>query len=242
MTIKKLFSLLFITTFFLSMSACEDESPFGGGNNSDNEDLSEQEVTQGLKEALKTGTKRAVDTLNRVNGYFRDEAVKIFFPPDAQKVEEKLREAQFGFLVDEFIKKLNRAAEDAAEEATPIFVDAVANMSFQDARNILQGSDSAATQYFRQNTSKALFDAFKPDIENSLDEVGAQSAWNDVTTKYNQITLGESVETDLAKYTTNEALEGLFLKLKKEEEQIRLDPAARTKEILEKVFSTLDDN
>ncbi len=244
---KKHVLLLFVTYALLAVTACDDDSKdvtpdTDFGQNENNKQLSEKEITKGLKEALKTGTKRAVDTLNRDNGYFKDQAVKILFPPEANKVKNKLRDIGAGDLVDKFVKKLNRAAEDAAGKASPIFVDAVTDISFQDARNILEGSDSAATHYFRENTADELFNTFKPDIENSLDEVEAQDAWESVTNKYNSIPTTDPVETDLAKYTTDEALEGLFLKLKKEEKQIRLDPVARTKDILEKVFSTLDDD
>lgn len=241
---KKYLSLLIIAFAFISITACDEETKdldidtdYGQKGN---KKLSEKEITNGLKEALKTGTKRAVDTLNRDNGYFKDQAVKILFPPEANKVKNKLREYGAGSLVDKLVKKLNRAAEDAAGKASPIFVDAVTDITFKDARKILEGSDSAATNYFRKKTADELFNTFKPDIENSLDKVGAQTAWNEVTTQYNGLPLTDPVETDLAKYTTDEALDGLFLKLKKEEKKIRLDPVARTKEILKKVFSTLD--
>jgi hypothetical protein len=135
------------------------------------------------------------------------------------------------------ITEINRAAEDAAEKATPIFVEAIANMKFQDARNILEGTDTAATHFFRNTTRSELFQAFKPDIQNSLEKVGAQQTWQEVTSIFNQNPLSDDIETNLANYTTNQALEGLFLKLKQEEKRVREDPRARTKDILERVFS-----
>lgn len=239
---RKVYIFILVTAFIAGIGACDDngEDLVNPGNNNDSSQLSQKEMNNGLKEALKTGTKRAVDTLNREDGYFRDQAVKILFPPDAKEVADKLRDIGAGSLVDRLVKKLNRAAEDAAGKANPIFLDAIKDISFQDARNILEGSDSAATQYFRNNTEDELFNTFKPDIENSLQTVGAQAAWDDVTTRYNQIPLVDPVETDLAKYTTEEALDGLFHKLQKEEKLIREDPIARTKDILEKVFSRFE--
>ena len=228
--------LCLVMTGLLVTGSC-DEKLGSPGN-----ELSEEQIVNGLKTALKTGTDRAVDTLNQPDGYFRDQAVKIVFPPKASEVANKLRDIGAGSLVDNIVKKMNRAAEKAADTAAPIFINAVTNMQFQDARNILEGRDTAATNFFRNNTRSQLFSAFKPDMERSLKEVGAQQAWNDVITRYNNIPLvGGNVQTDLATYATNQALEGLFIKLKKEEKRVREDPQARTKDILETVFSQVDN-
>ena len=228
--------LCLVMTGLLVTGSC-DEKLGSPGN-----ELSEEQIVNGLKTALKTGTDRAVDTLNQPDGYFRDQAVKIVFPPKASEVANKLRDIGAGSLVDNIVKKMNRAAEKAADTAAPIFINAVTNMQFQDARNILEGRDTAATNFFRNNTRSQLFSAFKPDMERSLKEVGAQQAWNDVVTRYNNIPLvGGNVQTDLATDATNQALEGLFVKLKKEEKRVREDPQARTKDILETVFSQVDN-
>ncbi len=228
--------LCLVMTGLLVTGSC-DEKLGSPGN-----ELSEEQIVNGLKTALKTGTDRAVDTLNQPDGYFRDQAVKIVFPPKASEVANKLRDIGAGSLVDNIVKKMNRAAEKAADTAAPIFINAVTNMQFQDARNILEGRDTAATNFFRNNTRSRLFSAFKPDMERSLKEVGAQQAWNDVVTRYNNIPLvGGNVQTDLDTYATNQALEGLFVKLKKEEKRVREDPQARTKDILETVFSQVNN-
>jgi hypothetical protein len=143
-------------TGLLVTSSC-DEKLGSPGN-----ELSEEQIVNGLKTALKTGTDRAVDTLNQPDGYFRDQAVKIVFPPKASEVANKLRDIGAGSLVDNIVKKMNRAAEKAADTAAPIFINAVTNMQFQDARNILEGRDTAATNFFRNNTRSQLFSAFKP--------------------------------------------------------------------------------
>ena len=228
---------LAIVMLGLLFTSCEDQL----GSQPGGDELTQDQMVSGLKEALKTGTKRAVDTLNQPGGYLKDEAVKIVFPPEASNVASKLRSVGAGALVDRVVKKMNRGAEDAAEKATPIFVDAVANIQFQDARSILEGTDTAATNFFRKNTRSDLFTAFKPDIKNSLEEVGAQQAWSNLTSRYNQIPLTDDIQTNLATYTTNRALDGLFVKLKKEEKRVREDPKARTKDILETVFSEFEN-
>lgn len=202
--------------------------------------LTETEIISGLKEALKTGTGNAVGILNKTDGYFKDPLVKLPFPPDAIKAANTLRDLGFGKLVDDFEMSINRAAEDAAAEAGPIFVNAVTSMSIADAKNILFGADNAATQYFKGKTTTALTNAFKPKIQTSLDKVLATKYWNDITTKYNRIPLVRPVNTDLPTYATDLALKGMFLKLEGEEKKIRKDPAARVKDILKRVFGELD--
>ena len=139
-------------------------------------------------------------------------------------------------LIDAFIVSLNRAAEDAADEAKPIFIDAITNITFDDAMNILNGSDTAATGYLRVNTFNGLYDAFKPDIQNSLENVGAQQIWGDVIDLYNSIPFTEDVNTDLADYTTNKGLDGLFILVGQEEMKIRTDIEHQVSQLLQDVF------
>jgi hypothetical protein len=237
---QRIIGLIFIITTIIG---CNDEvnlSPPDNNQGNDNQ-LSNQEIVKGLKEALKVSTDDATNVLATVDGYYKDPKVRIPYPPKAKNIVNTLNDAGLGGVVDSFEKKLNRAAEDAADTAKPIFVDAIKNMNFQDARNILEGSDTAATHYFRSNTYSPLFGAFEPPIKNSLDNVGATQAWETVITTYNTIRpLNDPVNPDLPAYTTNQALQGLFLKVKKEEKQIRLDPKARVKDILEKVFGKQD--
>lgn len=196
----------------------------------------EGDMISGLKEALQVGTLNAVKLLNKQDGYLGDPLVKIPFPPDAQRAADKLRDIGMGNLVDNFVTTLNRGAENAAEKAGPIFVDAVKQMTLADAKNILLGADNAATQYFKDKTSTALFAAFQPPIKTALDNVGCTKYWTDVTTTYNKIPLVNKVETDLPKYATTKAMDGLFLKLADEEKKIRQDPVARVSDMLKKVF------
>jgi hypothetical protein len=196
----------------------------------------ELEMTDGLKQALEVGTGKAAAFLNTQGGYLNNPRFKIPFPPDAQKVADKLRAMGFGDQVDKFIERMNRGAEDAAAEAKPIFVSAVKSMTLTDAKNILLGSNDAATMYFKGKTSGALYTAFAPKIKTSLDKFEATKYWTDITSIYNKIPLVKPVETDLVKYATNKALDGLFLKLSEEEKDIRTNFSARSTALLQKVF------
>jgi hypothetical protein len=198
--------------------------------------LSNEEIISGLKEALQVGAERSSVKLSSVNGFFKDAALKILMPEEAQKVEKTLRGFGMGKQVDNAILSMNRAAEDAAKSAAPIFINAVKQMSFQDAMGILKGGDFAATNYLKNKTTQSLTEAFRPVIENSLQKVNATKYWNTVFTTYNKFGT-EKVNTDLAAYVTEKALSGIFLQLSLEEQKIRKDPFARTSDILKKVFS-----
>lgn len=198
----------------------------------------QSEIVQGLKQALAEGTTRAVTGLSADGGYFSDPTVFIPFPPEAQFAADKLEQLGLGNLVNNFVAKLNEGAEKGAKEAAPIFKNAILAMTFADAKNILLGQDvRAATSYFENNTRTSLYNAFAPKIENVLNQVNAAKIWSDLTSTYNSIPLVRNkVETDIVKYATDKALDGLFLKLSLEEEKIRQDPLARTSDILKKVF------
>lgn len=198
--------------------------------------LSTSDVVSGLKEALEVGTKKGADQLSAVDGFFRDAAIKILMPPEAEKVEKKLRSIGLGKQVDNAILSMNRAAEDAAKSVTPIFVNAIKGMSIQDAWGILRGGDFAATNYLKDKTTASLVEAFRPVIEKSLEKVDATKYWNTVFTTYNKFS-SDKVNTDLPAYVTDKALSGLFHQVGLEEQKIRKDPVARTTEILKKVFS-----
>lgn len=202
--------------------------------------LTETEIVNGLKEALQVGTNNASGALSKVDGYLADPLVKILFPPDAQRAADKLRELGMGKLVDDFVTTLNRAAEEAAKEAGPIFVGAIKEMTLTDARNILNGPNNAATNFFRDHTRQKLYDKFMPVVSNKLNAVNCTKYWTDITTTYNKIPFVTKVETDLPKYATNKALDGLFVKLEGEEKKIRENPMARVTELLKKVFGSLD--
>lgn len=203
--------------------------------------LSESQIINGLKEALKVGTNNAVSTLSVRDAFFRNARFKIPFPPEVKKVESTLRSVGMNSMVDDFIEKLNRGAEEAVKEATPIFVGAITSMSIADGRNILFGGDQAATQYFRSKTSGKLVSAFMPKVKNVLDnKVKVTKAWNDISSAYNRIPGVTPVTTDLPRYVTDRAINALFTRIGEEEKKIRENPAARVNEILRKVFGELD--
>ena len=198
--------------------------------------LSNDEIVSGLKEALTVGSNNSSQKLSAVDGFFKDAAIKILMPPEAQKAEKKLRSLGMGKLVDNAILSMNRAAEDASKSAAPIFINAVKQMSFQDALGILRGGDFAATSYLKDKTTSPLTEAFRPVIEASLQKVDATKYWNTVFTTYNKFS-ADKINPDLAAYVTEKALAGMFYQVGLEEQKIRKDPMARTTDILKKVFA-----
>ncbi|MEN2487579.1 DUF4197 domain-containing protein [Flavobacterium sp. B11] len=198
------------------------------------------DIASGLKEALNKGITQQVSKLTAVDGFYKNEAVKILMPEELQKVDATLRKVGLSSLADEGIKMLNRAAEDAVKEATPIFVTAVKNMTFTDAKNILLGSDNAATNYLQGSTTTALYAKFNPVIKSSFEKVGADAVWTKIINKYNTIPLVKKVNPDLTDYTTNQALSGVFKMIAVEEKVIRNDISARTTPLLQKVFAMQD--
>lgn len=201
----------------------------GGGS------LSTDEIAAGLKEALSLGAEKAGTNLSSLNGYFGNAAIKILMPEEAKKAEQKLRAIGLGKQVDEAILSMNRAAEDAAKSAAPIFVNAIKQMSIKDAANILKGGDFAATDYLKDKTTASLTESFRPVIEKSLEKVDATKYWNTVFTAYNKVSLTK-INPDLSAYVTEKALSGIFYQVGQEEQQIRKDPLARTSDLLKKVF------
>ena len=198
--------------------------------------LSESDITNGLKEALKVGTNNSVGFLGKTNGFLGNPAYMIPFPQEAIRAKDKLEQLGMGKLVDDFIATMNHGAENAVSKAAPIFINAITSMSIQDAANILKGADNAATEYFKAKTTASLTALFKPEIKNALDAVNATKYWTDITTTYNKIPLVTKVETDLSQYVTEKAIAALFTQIAAEEKKIRTDPAARVSDILKKVF------
>ena len=205
------------------------------------ETVGNAEIASGLKEALNNGITKEVTKLTSTDGFYKNQMVKILLPDELQKVDKGLRDIGLGSLADEGIKLLNRAAEDAVKEATPIFVDAVKNMSFNDAKNILLGSDNSATMYLQSSTTQSLYGKFNPVIQQSLSKVGADAAWKNIITKYNAIPLTSNVNPDLNDYVTQKALEGVFKMIAVEEKDIRTNLNARTSTLLKKVFAMQDN-
>jgi hypothetical protein len=198
--------------------------------------LTTAEVGDGIKEALIKGISTGSDLASRVDGYFKNPEIKIPFPPEVKKVEDKLRQLGLDNEVDRFILTLNRGAEEAAKEAKPIFIAAIKSMTIQDAWGILNGETDAATQYLKRTTSASLREKFKPVIQNALNKVSATKYYSDIVNTYNQIPFVQDVNPDLNEYATEKAMEGLFVMIAKEEKNIRENPGARTTELLKRVF------
>ena len=229
--------ILFLIVSLLTLVSCQTLLDVAGEVLEENAEPTNNEIIRGLKEALVKGAGFAVSTLSKEGGYLNDPLVKIPFPQEAEFAATTLRDLGLGQLVDNFEARLNEGAEKGAQMALPIFKDAITSMSFADAKNILLGPENAATEYFKSRTSTALYTAYSPHVKTSLDKVNATKLWSDITTRYNAIPFtGKKVETDLVKYTTDKALDGLFLKVEVEEKKIRENPVARTSELLKKVF------
>lgn len=198
------------------------------------------DISAGLKEALNNGISKQVSKLTNVDGFYKNEAVKILLPEELKKVDSSLRKIGLGSVADEGLKALNRAAEDAVKEATPIFVDAVKNMSFTDAKTILMGNENSATTYLQNTTSTALYGKFNPVIKNSFTKVGADKVWSNIINKYNSIPLVKKVNPDLTDYVTNQAMAGVFKMIAVEEKNIRTNLNSRTSVLLQRVFAMQD--
>lgn len=231
---------LFIIVIILQLTACAElqqvvnqmpQGPYGIGN---------EEIASGLREALDKGIEQQVTKLTKEDGFYKNELVKILLPEELQKVDKTLRDVGLGNLADEGLKVLNRAAEDAVSEATPIFIGAVKEITFADARNILLGNDNAATLYLKNTTQTALYDKFNPIIKNSFQRVGADQIWSNLITRYNNLPLTNDVNPDLTDYVTQQALSGVYTMIALEEKEIRTNISSRTTAVLRKVFALQD--
>lgn len=198
--------------------------------------LTNDEIIKGLKEALTLGSKNASEKASVIDGFYKNPQIKIPFPKEAQQMEQTLNNLGMSQQTRDFVKALNRAAEDASKKAAPIFADAITKMTINDGINILKGSDDAATQYLRQTASAPLKEAFKPIVKSSLQKVEITKYWSPLAKTYNKMPMVNKVNPDLEEYVTLKAIDGLFLLLAEEELKIRKDPLARTSDLLKKVF------
>lgn len=202
--------------------------------------LSNTDIASGLRQALDLGIDKQVTKLTQTDGFFKNDLVKILLPEELQKVDDALRKIGLNNLADEGLKVLNRAAEDAVKEATPIFINAVKGITFDDAKNILLGDDNAATSYLTTKTQIELYAKFKPVINKSFSSVGADQIWTNLITKYNNLPLTKNVNTDLTDYVTGEALKGVYTMIAVEEKEIRNKVSSRSTDLLKKVFALQD--
>ena len=199
--------------------------------------LSSDEIANGLKEALQKGAQTGTQKLSSPGGFLENAALKIIMPPEAQKIESTLRRLGFNQLMDDMIVSMNRAAEDACKTAVPIFTTAIREMTITDGINILRGSDTSATSYLRTKTNTALAQSFSPIIKTSLDKVNATKYWEKIITTYNSVPLiGKKMNPDLVVYVTDKSLSGIYTEIATQEKDIRNNQAARTSDVLRKVF------
>ena len=211
-------------------------------NRSDNQqasDLSSDTIAKGLKEALETGTRKAIDTVSQNGGYLNNPQIRIPLPPRVQQAAGLMRQMGLNKMADDFEQSINRAAEKAAPQATSIMIDAIKSMTIDDAKTILNGGNDAATRFFEDRTRSRLAGLFKPVIDTSLNEVGATRYYNQLDEQVSALpVIGQDLNMDLPEYVTDQALDGLFVMLAQEEQKIRTNPAARTSEILQQVFGS----
>ena len=229
------FVLIFNLTSCAELQSVVDQLPQDTGSI-----LSNADMASGLRQALDLGIDKQVSKLTQKDGFFRNELVKILLPEELQKVDKGLRDIGLDNLADEGLKVLNRAAEDAVKEATPIFINAVKDITFNDAKNILLGNDDAATQYLTGRTQTELYNKFKPVINSSFSKVGADEIWSNLINKYNAIPFTNNVNPDLTDYVTGEALKGVYTMIAVEEKEIRNKVSSRSTDLLRKVFALQD--
>ena len=240
---KKTALLLVVAFLFLTASTALSQDVKGAikgamGTAAGGSDSGAGDVAAGLKEALAVGTGNAVQTLSKSDGYFGDAAVKILLPQKLQTAAEVRKKAGYQKEVDDLILSMNRAAEQAAPKARPIFEDAVKKMTFEDTQKILNGGNTAATDYFKAKTTPQLTDAFKPVVADSMNQAGVTRSYKALTDRYtSMVPFGKMDSLDLDSYVTGKSLDGLFLKVGQEEAKIRTNPAARTTDLLKKVFA-----
>lgn len=249
---KSIFKVTVIASFLMLMSCAEVLNTISQFELPAK--LTEGDVADGLKEALKVGTNNSVNLLSIEDGFLSDELLRIVLPPEADIITENLSMIPGGDkLVEDVVLRLNRAAEDAVTEAAPIFVSAITSLTITDAFNILKGSDNAATVYLKDKTFLQLKELFQPKVVNSLDKalignVSTNESWSFLTDKYNNVAKSlvgslaglQSIDVSLDEYVTLKALDGLFVKVADEEKEIREDPLARVTPLLKKVFGELD--
>jgi len=227
--------VLVILLFATPASAQLDQILKGLGIGQSRE-LSDAKIGSGLKEALKIGTENAVKFTGNLDGYFRNQAIKILMPEKLQTMEKTLRAVGLGPQVDEFILSMNRAAERAAPAAKQIFWDAIGEITFQDAKKILSGNETAATDYFKAKTTDKLTTAFRPIVDRATNEVGVTRQYKELVGGFQSIPFVKSETVDIDQYVTTKALDGLFYVVAQEEKKIRTDPAARVTDLLKEVF------
>lgn len=236
-----MFGLCATLVFFLfavSPASAQFDKLLKGFGNLSSGGLSDPKIGSGLQEALKVGTENAVVQTGTVDGFLKNQAIKILMPKSLQAIEKPLRFVGYGPQIDEFVVGMNRAAEKAVPFAKDIFWEAIGAMTFDDARKILNGGDTAATDYFESKTSKKLQTAFMPSVKEVMDQVGVNRQYNELIGKYKDIPFSKSITFDVNQYVTEKTTDGLFFVVGQEEKKIRTNPAARVTDLLRDVFGS----
>jgi RNA binding exosome subunit len=230
--------ILFLLAFLSSLPAAQVDDVLKGAKITANQGSSDKtNVASGLKEALTIGTGNAVTSVSKVDGYFGNKMIKILMPEKIQTVANALGKLGYQKQVDDFVLSMNRAAEKAAPKAKEVFIDAIKQMTIEDAKKILNGGNTAATDYFKSKTSKKIFESFQPIISSSMNEVGVTRSYNEMMGKYtSSVPFAKKETLDLNAYVTNKASDGLFYMVGQEEKKIRTDPSARVTDLLKNVF------
>ncbi|MFN3952162.1 MAG: DUF4197 domain-containing protein [Thermaurantimonas sp.] len=237
----RIIKFLIVPSAIAILSGCDVLTHMGGMPGLNPLPPSETEVATGLKSALEVGISNAVKITSENGGFFNNNLIRIPFPPEAARMERTLRDIGLGSQVDQFVRTMNSAAEEASKKATPIFVNAIRQMTFTDVMNIWRGDSTAATQFLQRTTSDQLRQAFKPVIKEAIDKVELTSLWNPLASAYNSVPFVTPVNPNLEDFITDRTLTGLFTMVAREEAAIRRDPAARVNDILKRVFGWLDN-
>lgn len=237
----KIRNFLFVLPVTALLSGCDVLTQMGGMPGLNPLPPSEAEVTTGLRSALEVGISNAVKLTSENGGFFNNNLIRIPFPPEAARMERTLRDIGLGSQVDQFVRTMNSAAEEASKKATPIFVNAIRQMTFTDVMNIWRGDSTAATQFLQRTTSDQLRKAFAPVIKEAIDQVELTALWNPLASAYNSLPFVTPVNPNLENFITDRALTGLFTMVAREEANIRRDPVARVNDILKRVFGWLDN-
>ncbi len=235
----QVFVLISALMVFAAPAAAQWDNLLKGLSGSGGSGISDVKIGSGLQEALKIGTQNAVLQTGRTDGFFLNKAIKILMPKPLQSMEQPLRFVGFGPKIDEFVLGMNRAAEKAVPFAKKIFWDAIGEMTFDDARKILNGGDTAATDYFKTKTSTKLHTAFRPSVESVMNDVGVNRQYNELVGKYQSVPFAKSITFDVNQYVTEKATDGLFYVVGQEEKKIRTNPTARVTDLLKDVFGSV---
>jgi translation elongation factor EF-G len=202
--------------------------------------VTDQEISSAFKQVLETATRKSIDLLASSQGFIKDQDVAINYPSEAAKLEQTLRKVGFGSLCDEFYESMNLAAEKAVAEATPLFIEAIRNITFMEASKILKGNETAITNFLKQKTFTSLVSKFRPVVTEQLEANKVTKNWDKMVQKYNKLPLVKPVQSDLSNHVTEKTIEGLFFYISKEEKLIRQNPSQRANELIQKVFSQVD--